>query len=60
MREQYKQSGHKYLGRNTGRGGREDSKLRKALKGVASFDLLDEVAREDAKKRRQAHERGGR
>lgn len=53
MREAYKQSGHKYLGRNVGRGCRQYSKIVKALKGMASFALLDEVAREDARRRRQ-------
>jgi hypothetical protein len=47
----YKQSGHKYLGKNFGRGGRSDSKITKAMKGVASPDLLAEVAREDARRR---------
>lgn len=53
MREAYKQSGHKYLGRNVGRGCRQYSKIVKALKGMASFTLLDEVAREDARRRRE-------
>lgn len=53
MREAYKQSGHKYLGRNVGRGCRQYSKIVKALKGMASFALLDEVAREDARRRRE-------
>ncbi len=47
----YKMSGHKYLGRNNGRGGRSLSKIVKALKGVASYDLLDAVARDDAFRR---------
>lgn len=53
MREAYKQSGHKYLGRNVGRGCRQYSKIVKALRGMASFALLDEVAREDARRRRE-------
>ena len=53
VREAYKQSGHKYLGRNVGRGCRQYSKIVKALKGMATFGLLDEVAREDARRRRQ-------
>jgi len=53
MREAYKQSGHKYLGRNVGRGCRQYSKIVKALKGMATFGLLDEVAREDARRRRE-------
>jgi hypothetical protein len=53
MREAYRQSGHKYLGRNVGRGGRQYSKIVKALKGMATFQLLDAVAREDARRRRE-------
>lgn len=53
VREAYKQSGHKYLGRNVGRGCRQYSKIVKALKGMATFGLLDEVAREDARRRRE-------
>lgn len=53
MREAYKQSGHKYLGRNVGRGCRQYSKIVKALRGMASFALMDEVAREDARRRRE-------
>jgi hypothetical protein len=53
MREAYRQSGHKYLGRNVGRGGRQYSKIVKALRGMATFRLLDEVAREDARRRRE-------
>jgi hypothetical protein len=53
----YKQSGHKYLGRNTGRGGRENSKLYKALKGIASFDVLDAVARDDKRRARDRFDR---
>jgi hypothetical protein len=46
---------HDYQGRNIGRGARRASKMVKALNGVASFDLLDEVAREDALRRRAAN-----
>ena len=53
MREAYKQSGHKYLGRNVGRGCRQLSKIYKALKGMATYALLDEVARDDARRRRE-------
>ena len=53
MREAYRMTGHKYLGRNVGRGCRQYSKIVKALKGMASFALLDEVAREDARRRRE-------
>lgn len=49
----YKSRGHKYYGDNYGRAGRKDSKIMKAMKGVASFDLLDAIAREDARRRSQ-------
>ena len=58
MNEAYKQSGHKYRGRNVGRGGRQQSKITKALRNIASFDLIDEVLRED-RRRREARERQG-
>ena len=57
MNEAYKQSGHKYLGRNVGRGGRQYSKIVKAMRGLATFGLLDEVAREDARRRRDRERR---
>lgn len=53
MREAYKQTGHKYLGRNVGRGCRQYSKIVKALRGMASHALLEAVAREDARRRRE-------
>ena len=56
MNEAYKQSGHKYRGRNVGRGGRQQSKITKALRNIASFDLIDDVLRED-RRRREARER---
>ena len=56
MREAYKQSGHKYLGRNVGRGCRQYSKIVKALRGMATHALLEIVARED-RRRREALER---
>jgi len=59
VREAYKQSGHKYLGRNVGRGCRQYSKIVKALKGMATFGLLDEVAREDARRRREREDNAG-
>lgn len=49
----YKSKGHKYYGDNYGRAGRKDSKIMKAMKGVASFEILDAVAREDARRRSQ-------
>ena len=58
MNEAYKQSGHKYRGRNVGRGGRQQSKITKALRNIASFDLIDDVLRED-RRRREARERQG-
>jgi hypothetical protein len=59
MSNAYKRShgGHDYFGKNEGRGGRKDNKIRSALKGVASFDLLNEVAAEDARRRRQQERR---
>jgi hypothetical protein len=53
MREAYKQSGHKYLGRNVGRGCRQYSKVVRALNGMATHALLEIVAREDARRRRE-------
>ena len=53
MNEAYKQSGHKYHGRNVGRGCRQVSKVTRAVNGMATYDLLDEVAREDARRRRE-------
>ena len=53
MNEAYRMTGHKYRGRNVGRGCRQYSKIVKALKGMATFGLLDEVAREDARRRRE-------
>jgi len=53
MNEAYKQSGHKYRGRNVGRGGRAQSKITKALRNIASYDLIDDVLREDARRRRE-------
>ena len=49
---------HVYRGKNVGRGGRQRSKVMKALRGVASYDLIDEVLRADAR-RREARERRG-
>lgn len=57
MREAYKQSGHKYLGRNVGRGCRQYSKIVRAMRGMASHGLLEIVAREDARRRTQVIER---
>jgi hypothetical protein len=56
--EAYKQTGHKYRGRNVGRGGRQQSKITKALRNIASFDLIDDVLRED-RRRREAREQQG-
>lgn len=55
MSNAYKRShgGHDYFGRTEGRGGRKDNKLKAALKGVASYDLLNEVAAEDERRKRQ-------
>lgn len=51
----YKSRGHKYYGDNYGRAGRKDSKIMRAMQGVASFDVLDDVAREDARRRAEAY-----
>lgn len=51
--KQGKHRGHDYQGDWEGRASRKDSKINRALKGVASFELLNEVAREDARRRRQ-------
>jgi len=53
--EAYKTAGpgHIYRGRSCGRGSRQRSKVLKALKGIASLALIDEVMREDARKRRE-------
>ena len=53
MNEAYRQTGHKYQGRNVGRGCRQVSKVAQAVNGMATYDLLDEVAREDARRRRE-------
>jgi hypothetical protein len=58
MREAYRATGHKYLGRNIGRGCRQYSKIVKALNGMASHALLEIVAREDAKRRRERERQG--
>lgn len=53
MNEAYRQTGHKYLGKHLGRGHRQRSKVLKCLKGIASLALIDEVMREDDRKRRE-------
>ena len=58
MNEAYRQTGHKYRGRNVGRGGRQQSKITKALRNIASFDLIDDVLREDARRRREINAGG--
>ena len=40
------------------RGSRQRSKVLKALKGIASLALIDEVMREDARKRREKEREG--
>ena len=57
MSEAYKQSGHQYLGRNVGRGCRQYSKIVKALRGMATHGLLEIVAREDVRRRRERERR---
>ncbi len=53
MSEAYKTSGanHTYMGKLDGRGHRQRSKIFKALKGIATLGLIDEVMREDRLKR---------
>lgn len=60
MSEVYKTAGpgHCYRGRNVGRGCRQRSKIFKALKGIASLALIDEVMREDARRRRDREREG--
>ena len=60
VREAYKTAGpgHVYRGRNVGRGCRQLSKIYKALKGMATYALLDEVARDDARRRRDRERQG--
>jgi hypothetical protein len=53
----YKRTGHKYLGRNVGRGCRQYSKIVKALRGMATHAFMEAVLREDAR-RRIAREQG--
>ena len=53
MNEAYRQTGHKYLGKNVGRGGRQRSKVLKCLKNIASLGLIDQVMREDDRRRRE-------
>ena len=48
---------HVYRGKNVGRGGRQRSKVMRALRGIASYDLIDEVAKEDARRRRERERR---
>jgi hypothetical protein len=48
---------HVYRGKNVGRGGRQRSKVMKALRGIASYDLIDAVMREDARRRRAQERR---
>jgi hypothetical protein len=50
---------HVYRGKNVGRGGRQRSKVMRAMRGIASYDLIDDVLREDARRRRDARERQG-
>jgi len=52
--------GHHHLGRNVGRECRQQSKIVKALKGLASLELLDAVARADSHlKRNRGNRQGG-
>ena len=53
MNEAYRQTGHKYLWKNVSRGGRQRSKVLKSLKNIASLGLIDQVMREDDRRRRE-------
>ena len=44
---------HDYCGRSEGRGHRQRSKVLRSCKNMASLGLLDEVAREDARRREE-------
>jgi len=59
MSEAYKTAGpgHDYRGRCDSRGHRQRSKVVRACRGMASLGLIDEVLREDARRRRE-RERG--
>jgi hypothetical protein len=48
---------HVHRGRNVGRGARQRSKVMKALRGIASYDLIEAVMREDARRRRERERR---
>jgi hypothetical protein len=50
---------HVYRGKNVGRGGRQRSKVMKALRGVASYDLIDEVLQADERRRSAREQRQG-
>jgi len=45
--------GHDYRGRCDSRGHRQRSKVVRACRGMASLGLIDEVLREDARRRRE-------
>ena len=51
--------GHQFHRRETARGQRQQSKVIKAVKGLASLDLLEAVAREDARRRRAREQEQG-
>ena len=47
---------HVYRGKNVGRGGRQRSKVMKAVRGIASYELIDAVLRADERRRRETRE----
>jgi hypothetical protein len=51
--------GHQFHRRETARGQRQQSKVIKAVKRLASLDLLDAVAQEDARRRREREQGRG-
>jgi hypothetical protein len=52
--------GHEYRGRCDSRGNRQRSKVVRACRGMASLGLIDEVLREDARRRRASEQVVGR
>jgi hypothetical protein len=52
--------GHDYRGRCDSRGHRQRSKVVRACRGMASLGLIDEVLREDARRRREREQVVGR
>jgi hypothetical protein len=51
--------GHQFYRRETTRGQRQRSKVMRSMRNIASYDLIDDVLREDERRRREARERQG-